>query len=158
MFVWLDVYNVYWPNATSFLSFHFSMSVNKFYFHFDFLLTFTCENMCYLSCWLLPLNIMPLSSSCLSQVTISFILSLFNILVVFVYVSHSFFYLMIKSSWADSVCITTINRLSVWYDITWSKFWRHSMGWGGKSGPTWARILLRILMTAFTLSFLYLVR
>lgn len=72
--------------------------------------------MCYLSCWLLSLNIMSLSSSCLSQVTISFTLSLFNILVMFmfVYVSHPFFYLMIKLSVADFVCITTINRLSIW--------------------------------------------
>lgn len=40
--------------------------------------------------WLLSLNIMSLSSSCLSQVTISFTLSLFNILVVFMFVYVSF--------------------------------------------------------------------
>lgn len=30
---------------------------------------------------------------------------------------------------------------------------RHSMGWGAKAGPSWARILLRILMEASPFNF-----
>lgn len=91
------------------------MSGDNFYFNVDFLLTFTCgEHAPFILLASIP-NIMSLSSSCLSQVTVSFTLSLFNILVVFVfvYLSHPFFYLMIKPSLADSVCITTINKLSI---------------------------------------------